>query len=284
MKMRPTVSYNEPMTKLHFVTFADGSARLRGAARRLARQACNLDIFDTVNFYGLGRIRSDFPGFYSQHIAFISSHPRGLGYWIWKPFLIQQRLLAMPENDVLVYADGGCEFTGVNRGFLLDLFPASSDLDLTAIVLESEHKARRWTTKFCLSHIPGSAHFLDLPQICATIIFFRNTPNTRAFASEWLNLCSAENYGLLIDRDHQNEDAVFAEHRHDQSIFNLLLRHFADHGFIKYETIPVEVASKPDFPILGMRNKTPVSMLTGSRVTRRLALGLFDLVALLRGW
>jgi len=232
----------------------------------------------------LERVRSDFPDFYCQHIGFISAHERGFGYWIWKPFLIHQRLLAMPQDDVLIYADAGCEFTKNGSRLLADCFPASSDLDLKAIELGSEHKARRWTSSFCLNHIPGSKRYLDLPQICATILFFRNTSNARSYVLKWLNLCSAEEYGLLIDRAREDEDAIFVEHRHDQSIFNLLLRISADQGAIKYETIPVEVASKPSFPILGMRNKTPVSILYRSKVTRKLALTLFDLAAMLRGW
>ena len=95
----------------------------------------------------------------------------------------------MAAGDVLVYADGGCEFTGENIEYLRNLFPFESDLDLKAIVLQAEHSARRWTTRYCAEHIPGASQFLDLPQVCATIIFFRNTPDAQAFANEWLRYC-----------------------------------------------------------------------------------------------
>lgn len=271
------------MPALHFLTFADGSARYRGAAGRLAGQVRRAQIFGTITVFDLKRICSDFPDFYSRHIDFISSNPRGLGYFVWKPFLIFQALLTISPGDMLVYADGGCEFTGKNGDYLRDLFPPGGDLDLKAIVLQPEHSARRWTNRFCADRMQGAAQFLDLPQISATMIFFRNTPNTKAFVSEWFNLCVSDNYGLLADRDRENEDPAFVEHRHDQAIFNLLLRHRVEQGSLKCGLIPVEVASVSDFPILGLRNPTPVSRLRGNRYSRRLMLNAFDMWAFLRG-
>jgi len=34
---------------------------------------------------------------------------RGAGWWIWKPYIIYEKLKSMRDNDILVYFDAGCE-------------------------------------------------------------------------------------------------------------------------------------------------------------------------------
>lgn len=272
------------MTSLHFTTFGDGNARLRGAARRLARQAERLEAFDRVDVYDLARLREEHPEFLERHGAFIAAQRRGLGLCIWKPFIIERRLRAMPEGAVLVYSDAGSEFTGANARTLRELIAPNSGVEVKAIELEPVHRARRWTTKYCLTHIEGSERFLDAPQICANIIVFRNTPRTRAFAAEWARLCSADDYRLLLVDRGPDEDPEFVDHRYDQAIFNLLLRTAAAEGRIELGLIPVAVAASPDFPLLGLRNLNPVSVQAGNRVTRRLALAAYDVAAAVLRW
>jgi hypothetical protein len=40
--------------------------------------------------------------FWQKHGDFILSNPRGYGYWIWKSYLIQQKLLEIPDGDILL--------------------------------------------------------------------------------------------------------------------------------------------------------------------------------------
>ena len=35
--------------------------------------------------------------------------PKGIGYWLWKPFIILETMKNISEGDVIVYSDSGIE-------------------------------------------------------------------------------------------------------------------------------------------------------------------------------
>ena len=65
--------------------------------------------------YNLRRLRDEYPLFWKEHGAFLLGAKRGLGYFLWKPFLISAKLDEIAEDDFLVYANAGCEFNAGNE-------------------------------------------------------------------------------------------------------------------------------------------------------------------------
>ncbi|HEY6901815.1 MAG TPA: hypothetical protein VI233_14265, partial [Puia sp.] len=63
---------------------------------------------------GIGTIRSyDFEDlrptdFFRENKA-ILEHPTGMGYWLWKPYIIAEALKSASDGDIVVYADSGLE-------------------------------------------------------------------------------------------------------------------------------------------------------------------------------
>ena len=55
--------------------------------------------------------------FWPKYSHFLRAHPRGFGYWIWKPWLTLRALQALPEDCYLFYTDAGCSLvkTGAHR-------------------------------------------------------------------------------------------------------------------------------------------------------------------------
>jgi hypothetical protein len=49
------------MARLHFLLFADGGPQIRGAGRRLERQARRMQLFRTAQRYCLKRLSNDYP-------------------------------------------------------------------------------------------------------------------------------------------------------------------------------------------------------------------------------
>ena len=47
--------------------------------------------------------------FYEENKS-ILDQPRGAGYWLWKPWIIQNELCNTKENDLLIYTDAGITF------------------------------------------------------------------------------------------------------------------------------------------------------------------------------
>src|SRR6476646_303147 len=92
---------------VHFVTFGAGQEWPQ-AAERLARQARATRIFASISVETGDTIFDRYPEF-RRHASFVQANPRGWGYWLWKPFLIQQHLRRLPDGAVLLYLDAGCE-------------------------------------------------------------------------------------------------------------------------------------------------------------------------------
>jgi len=244
------------MAHVHFVTFGDGSPQIRAAAARLRKEALQTGIFIDASVYHLKRIRDEYPVFWKQHGNFLLAAKRGLGYFLWKPFLISAKLNEIAEDDFLVYADAGCEFMTDNRQELLDLLPTEPVYDMSVVALDSFHTNVRWTHGRCLAQLENAEEFLQQPMLAATFLFLRNTSRSRNLAAKWLERSVYDDYSCLADRPCDSERSEFEEHRHDQSILSLLAYGLERKGALHIKRIGVERTLDGTAAILGMRNKT----------------------------
>ena len=86
----------------HFCTFGN-TPNYINTLTRLYHQAAKSGYFDTISIYD----QNNTPGI-QDHVDFIKSHPRGFGYWIWKPMVILDVMNKASPNDIIIYADAGC--------------------------------------------------------------------------------------------------------------------------------------------------------------------------------
>ena len=110
---------------------------------------------------------------------------------------------------------------------------------------------------------------MNSPQIEAGIIFLKNTPQIRKFILEWLNISTANNY-VYIDDNVEIESTDFLEHRHDQSIFSLLV-YLSNIGYIiRNENYLPDMWSKNlhprQAPIAAFRNLSSCPMLLDKKL------------------
>ena len=94
--------------QLHYLTFGGPTESYRAAVQRLRDEAQQMNVFSSITTLTDVELQQD-TAFWEKHGNFILSNPRGYGYWIWKPYLIQQKLLEIPDGDILLYSDAGCE-------------------------------------------------------------------------------------------------------------------------------------------------------------------------------
>lgn len=256
------------MAHLHFLTFGDGSPGYRQAVRRLMQQARDARLFKSRKGYTLAELKAEHPEFWRKHGAFISAHPRGLGYWLWKPFLISRALSDIPEGDFLIFADAGCEIYRPATADLIDLLPVGAGEDLTAYRIQG-HPIRQWTNSFTLKRIDGALAYADLPQVAAGLLCIRNNDRTRALVDRWFELSSKDDGALIIDRRGEIESSDFIEHRHDQSILSLLVYLSslapAPTLHVRFLDYFSTVGPAATSPIRVRRNRTGVSALTPQR-------------------
>lgn len=222
---RPNNTTQSPCAAQHtFVTFCAGSETYYAAGLRLCRQVREGKLFGRIVCYTDQDLRAD-TLFWEQHGDFITTHPRGFGYWLWKPYVILKELNC---GDVL-YADSGCEYNPNAQDNLVAAFeklrhqPLLCAMGYWPIVM--------WTKQDLLFHFDANQHDVHYAtQFQAGVILLRPCPRVLSCIREWFNTCQA--YNLIDDSPSiiLPEHEAFVEHRHDQAIFNLCLMKHSLYG------------------------------------------------------
>ena len=203
-----------------FITF--GSADYNDAKKRISVQVKQAGEFDFIHAFGESDLQSD-PEFWNLHSEFIKNNPRGYGYWIWKPYLILKTLYKMNENDILLYADCGCEIVKKDR--LKDLFEQTQKYDIVSSYASMENL----NTKRDLFQLMDSSGFnvsslvTKSLQFQASAICLKRCKKVYNLVSEWYKL-ACDYHNIDDSPSALAEYPQFIEHRHDQSIFSLLMK------------------------------------------------------------
>jgi hypothetical protein len=179
----------------------------------------------------------------------ILEQKRGAGYWLWKPHLIYDFLLAdyIDEGDYLIYSDAGVEFIG-------DVNHIISRMDQDVFLFGNNWRHIDWCKGDVLDAIQVAT---DQRQVQASVIFIRKSPESVRFVKEWLLWCQMP--GFIDDSPSVTPNApTFQEHRHDQAILTCLqIKHgyrlhwwpasYSDGAFV-YDKLPQYAGD--DYPVL----------------------------------
>lgn len=158
--------------------------------------------------------------FYKENID-VFSLKRGAGYWLWKPYIIKDRLMKMKEGDILLYCD--VDILCVNDP--APLFELCEDNEI--LLFQNTTKINKdWTKRDCfvLMDADNDKYYNSL-QVNAAIILIKRTVKSIEFVDNWINY--AKDIRILTDTKNtmglKNSDS-FVEHRHDQSILGILAK------------------------------------------------------------
>jgi hypothetical protein len=153
------------------------------------------------------------PEFKEQHRELLKSK-RGAGFWVWKPYIILEKLYRMKENEILVYVDCGDLPTQM---YFEKALGHLRDNDIMLVNRGYNHGV--WTKQECFELMGcASDEYYNHVQLEAGLIAMKNTPYVRRLMQEWYENCSDikkvsdKNYGGYSNR------WGFIEHRWDQSI------------------------------------------------------------------
>jgi len=157
--------------------------------------------------------------FYHQNRA-ILDQPRGVGYWLWKPFIINEALNSLSDGDIVIYIDAGARIID-SLNPLLSLCTEEQPILLFG---NGNHANSMWTKRdtFVLMDCDTESYWHGLPCDAACCVF-RRSPLAIQFVQEWLTFCCDER--ILTDRPNTSGKKNFhdfIEHRHDQSVLSLL--------------------------------------------------------------
>jgi hypothetical protein len=229
---------------LHLTYFGDNNFFI--GKNRIKRQAENFGIFKSILEYGESDLENNL--FWERHaksmmIARLGMPQKYYGYYACKSYFVLQALESIPEDDVLLYVDSGCELNrnGINK---LNQYYEEC-IDTEGVFFALDLPEIQWTKMDTYRRIMGDddGHFMTR-QIISGIFFLKNTKMIRNLIEEWMDIC-VENNGKFLDDSPSNlsNDKIFKENRHDQSILSLLLKKkseehdFTFHEDDTYETI-----------------------------------------------
>lgn len=145
---------------------------------------------------------------------------RGIGYWLWKPYLILESLKKMADNDVLVYADSGLEIIKPLIP-IVEMCEKQQDIVFFQAHGYKNSSATRRDAFVLMGCDTPPYH--DAEMVQASFILFKKTEKTLQFVEEWLMYC--QNSQIIGESENvmgkENLPDFFA-HRHDQSILSIL--------------------------------------------------------------
>lgn len=168
---------------------------------------------DSINFEDL---RDDIFFIENKNIIF---QEKGLGFWLWKPYIIFNALKKVKENDVVVYIDAGVQIIQN----LSPIIQICKDIEPILLFENATLKNSSWTKRdsFILMDLDNPHAYSSL-QCDASICLFRKCEKSLSFVEEWLRYCTNEN--ILTDKPNEFGDNLpdFIDHRMDQSVLSLL--------------------------------------------------------------
>jgi hypothetical protein len=191
---------------IKLITYSDEEMTLSAGICLESAVRNNVDI---AEHYTPGRIDDQFV----TNNAKVLSAPRGAGYWLWKPYFIDQCLdKDLKDGDFLIYCDAGVEIVNNIRHITDRMI---DDIFLFGNTYEHAHWCKMDVIKaICPVEKTGK-------QVQASVIVIRNSEKSRAFVKKWLDYCQRP--GFIDDSKSVSDNhPEFREHRHDQAILTCL--------------------------------------------------------------
>lgn len=199
---------------------------------RFYNQAKSLNFYQGIKIYKKKELCNKSLTIIESYLS--KKNRRGYGYWIWKPEIILNSLIQIPENSILQYSDIGCHFNsmGINKLFyyqdvcdennILSFRYSNPEIKKLNFIypnyLEYQYTKADLMNYFNLDfkHI-----HMNTPQLLSGTFFIKKNSKNIEFLKDWLKVF--ENMFLIDDSvsvspNHKD----FIEHRHDQSVFSLL--------------------------------------------------------------
>lgn len=184
---------------------------------------------ESARRFGINDIKSydfeDLKGaaFYSKNKK-ILDQSKGIGYWLWKPYIILETMKDLSEGDVVIYSDSGIEI--INR--LDPLIKICSEKQPILLFANGNLLNATWTKRDCFILMGcDNKEFWYSLQCDAAFALFRKSSLSIKFLENWLRYSSDER--ILTDLPNtcgKKNIPGFVEHRWDQSVLSLLAHKF----------------------------------------------------------
>lgn len=203
--------------KIHLISYGDKKYDLR--VEEFKTEAMATRFFDEIRVFRYEDIDLEFRNEFKE--IFQSTRAGG---FIWKPYFMKKTLKEMKYGDVLVYCDAGCCINGAGRGRFNHYLNFLSQSEKGIIAFQLPHKEYRYTKKEVFNQFDVAEDVIESGQLVATIILLKKCDHSMNMVDLWYNTVK-ENPDLFTDNmDNAIQHPEFVAHRHDQSIWSVLLK------------------------------------------------------------
>lgn len=214
-----------------FITYGDSN--YHNSLLRIKNEAKLTGMFDEVLLYTPEQLPERFQ-------QYTSRYKRGGGYWLWKPWIIQDALNKANEGDIIVYADAGCTLLKhKDWNYYFSLLK-----DKKGIFFITSGKSKKWCKQEVFSYFHTKNNIWKYAnQIQATFLIIKKTIDNDVI-NQWCYLAT-EHPNLFIDvtqEERDKESCSFKEHRHDQSVLTACV--CTSQFLSKYHLLPEKMEKK----------------------------------------
>jgi len=203
----------------HFITYGD--KKFAKSKKRIQKEAKAFGVFSTIKAYD----PTDLPNWFCKKYAHILSQPRGGGYVIWRPMVINETFQKINDGDYLLFMDAGSSFNKEGMARFNEYIKMLEESEYGILSFQMNGLDERcWTTKevFKYFNVDMNGEIALSGQHVGGIFIIKKCEHSKKFMEKYLNTI-LENPVLCTDYyNDKGQEKYFKDHRHEQSITSIL--------------------------------------------------------------
>jgi len=220
--------------KVHFITY--GNENFEQSKKRILLEAENFKEFDTINGYGPSNIdQSQFSDEWKE--VFLMN--RGGGYWIWRPYIIQDTLDKIEENDFVIYLDAGCTLNTAGKKRFYEYLNSLNASNYGILSFQmSSHSENVWTTKeiFDYFHLEIGSNIGNSGQYVGGVLVMQKNKHLLDYMEKYKDVIYKQPYLCSDKYNSQQKYLRFNDNRHEQSVTSVLRKIMGSHVIVGDES------------------------------------------------
>ena len=207
--------------KLHFLVYGD-SSKYYISKKHIANMAKKSNFFDSINVLSKKSLDKRFLTKYHN----ILSRPRGGGYWLWKPYIILNKLNQIKKDDIIVYVDSGSSFNYLAKDKFYEYINMIRSSEAGTLMFENlkENTEIKYTTKelFQYFKIDLNSNIARTTQLMGGHLIFKKNNHSEHVLNEFFKVIDFDDELISNYYDNSIQHDKFISNRNDQSILSLL--------------------------------------------------------------
>lgn len=241
------------MSKLILVSFADN--RYRNSLKRLENQTRD---FPFDERYFLTEKNSLTKEYWRKLKPWL--YRRGYGFWAWKSSILKEYLNKLDEGDMLFWSDAGLMWNSTPTSLQkFDEYVKKLSGDNDILVFNQPTVEQEWTKGDVLEALGvyNNEDICNSLQFLGGLFLIKKTARTLELIDKLIELCDLSKELITDKRSSVPNKVGFKEHRHDQSLFSVLVKTYP-HVAIPWQETQVEDgdwSKLADHPIQARRLK-----------------------------